>query len=163
FSPLTFIVNLFDQLFVPIHRLFIAFIELVDQMAFYPMILGALSAPVIVIYYILFFVFMYYLQVKKSRQAFYNGIFIFFFLILFYLLFVVIHRLFIAFIELFDQMAFYPMILGALSAPVIVIYYILFFAFMYYLQVKKSRHAFYNGILISVFLVLLAIRPYFSP
>lgn len=78
-------------------------------------------------------------------------------------LFVPIHRLFIAFIELVDQMAFYPMILGALSAPVIVIYYILFFAFMYYLQVKKSRHAFYNGILISVFLVLLAIRPYFSP
>src|SRR5699024_1917286 len=50
FSPLKFIVILFDQLFVPIHRLFIAFIALVDQMAFYPIILGALSAPVIVIY-----------------------------------------------------------------------------------------------------------------
>src|SRR5699024_2532698 len=69
FSPLTFCVNLFDPLFVPLRRLFRAFIELVDQMAFYLMILGALSAPVIVIYYILFFAFMYYLRLKKPRLA----------------------------------------------------------------------------------------------
>lgn len=74
-SPVsTTFMKMIDSIFGDINGVFIAFIESVDQIADFPMVIGPLPTSLVIIYYALFFLLMKHVQVDKPRRAFGYGI-----------------------------------------------------------------------------------------
>jgi competence protein ComEC len=78
-------------------------------------------------------------------------------------LFVPINNTAISLIEAIDRLVDYPMVIGSFPVWAALIYYVLFFVFMSFLQQKKLLQAFQYGCALSVVIICLAIRPYLSP
>ncbi|WP_029266834.1 DNA internalization-related competence protein ComEC/Rec2 [Virgibacillus alimentarius] len=77
--------------------------------------------------------------------------------------FVHIHSIFIHLVTLIDKHADYPWIIGNMPIVATVLYYVLFFMLMKYLQSANHPKAFTYGCSISLLIVCLAFRPYLSP
>lgn len=77
--------------------------------------------------------------------------------------FVNTQHLFIKMIEWIDRIANYPFVIGDFPVMVAVVYYFMFYFCMYYLQRRKLVDAFKYGFLLTILLIGLVLRPYFSP
>lgn len=82
---------------------------------------------------------------------------------LFNSVFETIHRLFIDVLQVIDQVAYFPYILGAMPLYAVIIYYILFLFFMDALQREKAWRALKFGGLIVVLITFVSLKPYLSP
>ncbi|MFC4558876.1 DNA internalization-related competence protein ComEC/Rec2 [Virgibacillus kekensis] len=78
-------------------------------------------------------------------------------------LFTSIHENFISFIGMVDGIAYFPMVLGSLSLSETVIYYGIFLFFMKGLEQQLLKRAFSLGCLLTVYILMLGLAPYFSP
>ncbi|WP_047986344.1 DNA internalization-related competence protein ComEC/Rec2 [Ornithinibacillus californiensis] len=79
------------------------------------------------------------------------------------ILFSVIHEnIFVGFIEIVDQIAYFPWYTGSFPLLTIIIYYALLIAMMGMIQNGRLRQAFIYGISITLLLLILVIRPYLS-
>lgn len=72
-SPLGIFTSFMDQLFVQLHDLFISFLEVIDQIAYFPLALGSFTLTGTVIYYVLYLSLMNKAQREESTQAFKYG------------------------------------------------------------------------------------------
>lgn len=77
--------------------------------------------------------------------------------------FVKIQNIFIKFIEFIDEIANYPIVIGDIPTMAAVIYFLVFYMFMYYFQKGKLIDAFKHGVLLTMLLIGLVLRPYLSP
>lgn len=77
--------------------------------------------------------------------------------------FINIHQYFIILLEWLDRVVYYPIVIGDIPVICGVIYYVLFFIFMKKLETKQVAISFKYGLSIVVLIIILAIRPYFSP
>ncbi|MGM8213898.1 DNA internalization-related competence protein ComEC/Rec2, partial [Virgibacillus sp. W0430] len=78
-------------------------------------------------------------------------------------MFIWTHDLFLTFLKAVDKWTYFPFITGEISLHWIIVYCILFVIFMYNLQIKQIKQAFYYGCCIVVLVIWLPLRPYFSP
>lgn len=78
-------------------------------------------------------------------------------------LFLKIHHVFLTFVEFIDTYANFPLVIGEFSLYFTIIYYVLFFTFMSYLEQDRRGKAFQYGLLISICIVVVTLKPYFSP
>lgn len=78
-------------------------------------------------------------------------------------IFVFVHERVITLIEIIDRIVHYPFVFGDFPFAFVLLFYSLFFLIMYYGQVGKRQKAFLSGALLTLVIVGLAIRPYFSP
>lgn len=76
--------------------------------------------------------------------------------------FVNIQNLFIKSIEAIDKIANYPIVIGDMPIIATIIYFCLFYLLMHYFQRGKLVKAFKYGVLLSLLLSCLVLRPYFS-
>ncbi|WP_245799255.1 DNA internalization-related competence protein ComEC/Rec2 [Virgibacillus siamensis] len=72
-SPLQIFTPILDSLFSLVHPIVVYTIHWIDQMAYYPFVIGTFSLTAAFFYYVAFFMFMYKLQLTKWRQAFRYG------------------------------------------------------------------------------------------
>ncbi|MBP1968725.1 competence protein ComEC [Virgibacillus natechei] len=111
---------------------------------------------IIVPYFSLFIIpFMFILLLLTALPSF--------FVLFFDKAFVQIHNIVLTFIEFMDTYANFAWTMGPLPIIVAVFYYILFFIFMNQLQHGKLNQAFRFGCAITILIICVAIRPYFSP
>lgn len=73
------------------------------------------------------------------------------------------HKLFIACIQWFDNIANFPIVIGDFPIIMVILYFVGFYFCMYYLQKKKLVTSFTYGMLLTVVLMSLILRPYISP
>lgn len=78
-------------------------------------------------------------------------------------IFETVQRLFIDVLQIIDQIAYFPYILGAMPFYAVVIYYILFLFFMDAIQREKAWRAMKFGGLTVVLITFVALEPYLSP
>lgn len=78
-------------------------------------------------------------------------------------LFIPINDTILSLIEFIDNIADFPLIIGTFPLGAVIIYYVLFFVFMALLQKEKLLQAFQYGCALTLLIICLAIRPYFSP
>lgn len=76
--------------------------------------------------------------------------------------FIHIHEPFLKILGVIDQTFHMPIYPGELSTLTILLYYILFYLLMLFLQLKKRPLAFLSGCMLIILLVGLALRPYIS-
>ncbi|GAA0602020.1 DNA internalization-related competence protein ComEC/Rec2 [Virgibacillus siamensis] len=74
-----------------------------------------------------------------------------------------IHPIVIGLISKIDQVAYFPFVIGSFSLFASAVYYLVYQAFMHNLQVAKLKHAFRYGCCLTLLIIIVAIRPYFSP
>lgn len=72
-SPLSFLLTPMSAIFTLIHQFVLRAIHLLDQMAYYPYVIGEFPLYLVVIYYITFFFLMVLLERSKLRAAFSAG------------------------------------------------------------------------------------------
>lgn len=77
--------------------------------------------------------------------------------------FLTVHEFFLQLIEMVDTYAYYPMIIGNFPIYFALLYYVLFFMMMTYLEQKDTVKSFRYGVCMTVFILVLTLRPYFSP
>lgn len=77
--------------------------------------------------------------------------------------FLFIHELVLKFIQLIDTYANTPLIIGDFSIYYACIYYFLFFYMMMNLEKKNVIKSFQYGFCLALLLIVLTLRPYFSP
>ncbi|WP_188453601.1 DNA internalization-related competence protein ComEC/Rec2 [Virgibacillus oceani] len=77
--------------------------------------------------------------------------------------FVHINNLALSIIQYIDSIAYFPWIIGPISIWSTIMYYTLFILLMNYMQTKSLKLAFGYGAGISLLLVALSLKPYFSP
>lgn len=73
-SPFSFILDHVDSFFVWIHSKILFLIEGIDQLLYFPWIIGSFSMEFTVMYYVLFFLFMHQLENNEKRRTFEYGI-----------------------------------------------------------------------------------------
>ena len=78
-------------------------------------------------------------------------------------LFVNIHEFFMLILEFIDQFLYFPWVIGTFPLVGAIVYYALFLMLMENLETKNRNHAFRYGIYLTALLMLMVIRPYFSP
>src|SRR5699024_10207635 len=86
-----------------------------------------------------------------------------FMLELFETFFIFIHEHVLFFIQWIDQHLDYPFTIGEIPLYFTIIYYSLFILMMKSLENKQRKKAFQSGIAITIVLIVLTLRPYFSP
>lgn len=77
--------------------------------------------------------------------------------------FLAIHTFVIKFIQIIDTHANAPLIIGEFPIYYACIYYFLFFYMMRYLEKKNLIKSFQYGFCMALLLIVLTLRPYFSP
>lgn len=77
--------------------------------------------------------------------------------------FLLIHEHVLLFIQWIDQVFDYPFTIGEIPLYFTIIYYIFFILMMKSLENKQRKRAFQSGIAITTVLIVLTLRPYFSP
>lgn len=77
-------------------------------------------------------------------------------------LFNYLHELIISMIQFVDHVAYHPFIFGEFPLIYIIAYYIIFFIFMRHAQAKKLKSAFSYGCLLTLLIITIAMKPYFS-
>lgn len=77
--------------------------------------------------------------------------------------FLSIHDLFLKAVQKLDMTLNFPFVIGTYSAYFAYVYYVLFVMFLYYLEKEKRRKALRYGVMTTILIVVLAIRPIFSP
>lgn len=77
--------------------------------------------------------------------------------------FLLIHEHVLLFIQWIDQVFDYPFTIGEIPLHFIIIYYIFFTLMMKSLENNQRKRAFQSGIAITTVLIVLTLRPYFSP
>ncbi len=77
--------------------------------------------------------------------------------------FIHVHNMVLSVIQYIDSIAYFPWIIGTISIFSGMLYYALLVLFMNYTQTKSAKQAFRYGCCISLLLIVLSIRPYFSP
>src|SRR5690625_3364225 len=77
--------------------------------------------------------------------------------------FLLIHEHVLLFIQWIDQVFDYPFTIGEIPLYFTIIYYILFILMMKSLENNQRKRAFQSGIAITTVLIVLTLRPYFSP
>lgn len=70
------LITLFDTLFTNMQYMFIEFLEFIDKIANYPIVIGDFPIMMTVIYYCMFYLFMHYFQRGKLGKAFKYGVFL---------------------------------------------------------------------------------------
>ena len=141
------------------------FISFISQMMILPIQLAYFSffqplsilVNVIVVPYFSFFVIPLMFLILIFSPLFQ------FFIAVFDSLFAFMQNIFISFIELVDKMASYPIVIGDFPMIVAVIYFVVFYLCMHYLEKGKLGTSFKYGILLTGLLICLVLRPYFSP
>jgi len=68
------LLSILDAIFSKIHPVLLHFIEWIDQVAYYPWVIGSFSIGMAFIYYLLFFLFMVKLENRKHKTALMYGI-----------------------------------------------------------------------------------------
>lgn len=86
-----------------------------------------------------------------------------FFVTFFEHVFLRIHRIFLFLLEKVDAYLHYPFVIGEFPLYFTVIYYVIFVLLMIALESGRIKIAMQQGILLVLFIVFLAVRPYFSP
>lgn len=84
-------------------------------------------------------------------------------LIPFDLLFQALHSLVIQGLQLIDSILFYPLIIGNIPVYAMLLYYVFFIGLMRHLESRREQRACWYGLLLSLLIIFLSIRPYFSP
>lgn len=82
FPILPRLASLFDQFFSLLQTTFLHILEYIDNLLYFPFIIGDLSPIAVVFYYIFLIVVMYFLEKKQLQQAFRSSLFIVFLLCL---------------------------------------------------------------------------------
>lgn len=77
--------------------------------------------------------------------------------------FLLIHEHVLLFIQWIDQVFDYPFTIGEIPLYFTIIYYIFFILMMKSLENNQRKRAFQSGIAITTVLIVLTLRPYFSP
>ncbi|QKY69511.1 DNA internalization-related competence protein ComEC/Rec2 [Lentibacillus sp. CBA3610] len=77
--------------------------------------------------------------------------------------FVMIHEHIIAFIAFIDQTLYFPWVIGSFPIIGVIVYYGLFLALMKNLELKQLKQAFKYGCYLTALIMMIVIRPYFSP
>ncbi|TFJ94058.1 DNA internalization-related competence protein ComEC/Rec2 [Lentibacillus salicampi] len=78
-------------------------------------------------------------------------------------LFVHIHEVFMVFIQFIDQTLYYPLVIGSFPLAAAIVYYVLFLILMEKLERKQQKQAFKLGCYLTALLIIIVIKPYFSP
>lgn len=78
-------------------------------------------------------------------------------------IFETIQRFFIELLQMIDQVAYFPYILGAMPVYAVAIYYVLFLFFMDAIQREKTWRSMQFGSMTVILITFLALRPYLSP
>lgn len=79
------------------------------------------------------------------------------------LLFYHIHGYFISLINIIDQVAYFPWVIGSFSLAETAIYYGIFLVFMNKMELMKLKQAFMYGCYLTFLIIIIAVKPYFSP
>ncbi|TRM12761.1 DNA internalization-related competence protein ComEC/Rec2 [Lentibacillus cibarius] len=79
------------------------------------------------------------------------------------MLFVTIHDLFKIVIQMTDEIAYDPMVIGSFPLLATVLYYVCFVVFMAKAESKKQKEAFAWGCSLVLLVMLIIIKPYLSP
>ncbi len=74
-----------------------------------------------------------------------------------------IHDHFISFIYLIDQFAYYPWVIGSFSLGHTIVYYSVLLIFLKNLELTKLKQAFLYGCTLTLVVMAVALKPYFSP
>ncbi|MGP4107209.1 DNA internalization-related competence protein ComEC/Rec2 [Virgibacillus sp. L01] len=74
-----------------------------------------------------------------------------------------IHDHFISFICLIDQFAYYPWVIGSFSLGDTIVYYSVLLIFLKNLELAKLKQAFLYGCILTLVVMAIALKPYFSP
>lgn len=78
-------------------------------------------------------------------------------------IFVYIHSFILRLLEKLDILFDFPLYIGQISFSIAIIYYIIFIIFMKYLERGETRSSIKYGSLFIMFILILVIRPHFSP
>ncbi|SET61886.1 competence protein ComEC [Oceanobacillus limi] len=78
-------------------------------------------------------------------------------------LFTGIHSFFLTIMEKLDNFAYFPWTTGAFPMLLLLIYFILLLFFMNFILRNKSKPAFGVGVCITIIIMIVISRPYFSP
>ncbi|GAA0442948.1 DNA internalization-related competence protein ComEC/Rec2 [Lentibacillus halophilus] len=78
-------------------------------------------------------------------------------------LFVQIHDWFLLFMQLVDQVAYKPLIIGSIPLAGTVLYYIIFVSFMMKAEAARHKAAFAWGCSLTLLLIIIVSKPYVSP
>ncbi|MFD2046125.1 DNA internalization-related competence protein ComEC/Rec2 [Ornithinibacillus salinisoli] len=79
-------------------------------------------------------------------------------------LFIFVHeKLFVSFLEVIDHYVYFPWINGSFPLSIAVVFYALVLLMMKNIQLHKSMLAFRYGVLLTVLIMYVICRPYFSP
>ncbi|MGM8364640.1 DNA internalization-related competence protein ComEC/Rec2 [Virgibacillus sp. W0181] len=122
--------------------------------AFHPLsiLLNVLVVPYFTLFVIPYLFFLLFISLFPS--------FAFYF---FESLFIQIHDTFLFALEVVDEAAYYPFMIGKYPFIFGALYMLLFALCMNHLQLKRLKYAFYYGGSVVFLIVWLAVRPYFSP
>lgn len=85
------------------------------------------------------------------------------FLSLFERFFLFVHERVLFILQFVDQYVNYPFVIGEISLYFTIIYYVLFVMMMTHLEKQQLLKAFRYGLFICVLIIVLTLRPYFSP
>ncbi|MGY0694323.1 DNA internalization-related competence protein ComEC/Rec2 [Virgibacillus sp. FSP13] len=77
-------------------------------------------------------------------------------------IFVLMHGIFISIIQAIDQTFYFPLVIGSITIAGALLYHCLFFLFMKKMQQKKLRYAFQYGCFLTIFIIGITLKPYFS-
>src|SRR5699024_12190436 len=77
--------------------------------------------------------------------------------------FLLIHEHVLLFIQWIDQVFDYPFTIGEIPLHFTIIYYIFFILMIKSIDNNQIKIAFQSGIAITTMLIVLTLRPYFSP
>ncbi|MBP1947598.1 DNA internalization-related competence protein ComEC/Rec2 [Virgibacillus litoralis] len=74
-----------------------------------------------------------------------------------------IHEHFISFIYFIDQISYYPWVIGSFSLGSTIVYYSILLIFLKKLELAKLKQSFIYGCFLTMVIMAIALRPYFSP